>query len=165
MPWKPIKITKHEESWFRRTFGKKARFLLDENLDGEPAAEMRSEGWNTKTAQEAGLIHRSDEDVVAYAWRHNRILITTDADFSDERRFPPNRNPGIVIVPSGHDGVAAIATILPLVGDYRELYRGDVIQVDRGGTISIRSTKHDGSRKTTRYRFSRGPDPLEWVDE
>jgi hypothetical protein len=166
MPWRPIKVTKEEIATFERRFKKKARLLLDENLDPALAQALRALGWKVETVEEVGLRGRDDSDVLAYAHRENRILITGDRGFRDERRFPPHRNPGVVIIPQDLDDAArSLGTVLPIVGEYRELFRGAIVEVDRGGTISVRSAKADGRRSTTRYRYSKGPYALEWEGE
>lgn len=167
MTWKPIKVAKEEMAEFHRNFKKKARLLLDENLDSALAEGLRALGWKVETVEGVGLKgHDDDDDVLAYAQRDNQIVITNDGDFRNERRFPPHRNPGIVIIPQDlAEAARSLGAVLPIVGEYRELFRGDVVEVDRGGTISVRSTKHDGSRTTTRYRYSKGPDALQWEEE
>jgi predicted nuclease of predicted toxin-antitoxin system len=166
MAWSPIKVTKEEIASFNRRFKKKARLLLDENLDPALAEGLRALGWKLETVEEVGLRGRDDADVLGYAHRENRILITNDGGFRDEGRFPPHRNPGIVIVPQDlAEAARSLGAVLPIVGKYRELFRGDVVEVDRGGTISVRSTKGDGRRSTTRYRYSKGPYALEWEEE
>lgn len=166
MTWKPIKVTKEEIAAFHHKFRKKARLLLDENLDPALGEGLRALGWKVETVDEVGLKGHDDEDVLAYAQRENRIVITNDGHFRDERRFPPHRNPGIVIIPQDlAEAARSLGSVLPIVGEYRELFRGDVIEVDRGGTISIRSTEHDGRRTTTRYRYSKGHDALQWEEE
>lgn len=166
MAWRPIKIMKEEIAAFERKYKKKARLLLDENLDPALAEGLRALGWKLGTVEEIGLKSRDDEDVLAYAHRENRILITNDGDFRNESRFPPHRNPGVVIIPKDlNEATRSLAVVLPLVGKYRELFRGAVVEVDRGGTISIRSTENDGRRTTTRFRYSKGSDALKWEEE
>lgn len=164
--WRPIKVTEKEAAAFKRRFKKKARLLLDENLDAALADGLRALGWKLETVEEVGLRGRDDGDVLAYAHRKDRILISNDSGFRDERRFPPQRNPGVIILPQDTSEAArSLGVVLPIVGEYRELFRGDVVEVDRGGTISVRSTKADGRRSTTRYRYSNGPYALEWKEE
>lgn len=166
MAWTPIKITKEEIVAFERKFKKKARLLLDENLDPTLGEGLRALGWKFETVEEIWLRGHDDADVLAYAQRENRILITNDGGFRDERRFPPHRNPGVIIIPQDLvEAARSLGAVLPIVGEYRELFRGDVVEVDRGGTISVRSTKGDGRRSTTRYRYSKGPYALEWEEE
>jgi predicted nuclease of predicted toxin-antitoxin system len=166
MSWKPIKVTKEEMGAFQRSFKKKARFLLDENLDPALAERLRGLDWKVETVEDVGLKGRPDEDILAYAQRENRILITNDRDFRNERRFPPHRNPGVVIIPQDLSQAArSLGTVLPIVGEYRELFQSDIVEVNSEGTISVRSTKSDGRRTTSRYRYSSGPYALEWEEE
>jgi len=39
--------------------------------------------------------------VFAFAWRERRVLLTLDRDYLDDRRFPENRNSGVVILSGG----------------------------------------------------------------
>jgi hypothetical protein len=166
MSWRRIKITKEEVAVFQRNFKKKARLLLDENLDTTLAEGLRGFGWKVHTLEEVGLKGHDDEDVIAYAHHEDLVLITNDRDFRDERRFPPHRNLGIVIVPQElADAARSLGAVLPIVGEYRELARGAIVEVDHFGTIRIRSTKSDGHRTTSRYRYSPGSDALEWEEE
>jgi predicted nuclease of predicted toxin-antitoxin system len=165
LPWTPIKITKEEIAAGNRQLKRKARFLLDENLDLAVAKALRALGWNSRAVEEVGLKGRDDEDILAYAHSEDRILVTNDGGFRNERRFPPNRSPGVIIIPQDLSQAArALGAIVPIVGWYREVFRGDIIQVDHAGTISVRSTQIDGRRRTTRYRYAKGPYPLEWQD-
>jgi len=88
MPWTKVDLPPQEEiDAFVRRFQKKARFLVDESLGREAAKAIRDLGWNVKYVEDVDLKGRADEDVFAYAWRDNRILVTHDEDFLDDRRF------------------------------------------------------------------------------
>ncbi len=168
MTWTAVpEIDAREATRFRRDFAARARFLVDHNVIDDVPAVLADRKWNVETAAEAGLAGRSDEDVLAYAWREDRILITHDRDFLDERRFPPHRNPGIVILPGGSGDLRAVARALaialPIVGPFREAWRSSCIEVSSEGVISIRNRdKATGARTTTRYRYSRGR-AQQWV--
>src|SRR5215813_9419803 len=103
MPWQPIDISNQEAHDFMKVFPKASRFLVDENLGPELAPALRSLGYNATDIYTLKLNGRSDEEVFAAAWRERRILLTQDRDFLDDRRFPPNRNAGIVVLLAGHD--------------------------------------------------------------
>jgi predicted nuclease of predicted toxin-antitoxin system len=165
MTWKPIIVSKKEKAAFVRAFSKKARFLLDEDIDPSLAPVMRDLGWNVYTAAEAGLRGHPDENVLAHAKREDRVLLTHDDGYLDDRRHPPHRNPGVIVIPQeATAAVEALSSVLPIVGHFREVFRGDKIQVDADGTIKIKSTDHTGIRKTTRYRYSRGEHALHWEE-
>src|SRR3990172_6362415 len=99
MPWqRPPKLTKAEIAAPRRDT-KKARFVVDESMDVEVASWLRRQRFDAVHVSDVGLAGHTDEDVCAYAWREDRVLLTHDADFLTDRRFPPQRNPGVVVLP------------------------------------------------------------------
>lgn len=171
MSWREIPDEPKETvKSFVDRFRKKARFLVDESLGREVATVLNDRKWNVKFVDEAGLCGRSDEDVMAFAWRDDRILLTHDRDFLDDRRFPPYRNPGVVILP-GADGkeadlISALAGLLAIVGPFREGYRHSkvVISSDRIWTF-IKRNNETGAMEKTRLRIRKnGPTEI-WVDE
>jgi predicted nuclease of predicted toxin-antitoxin system len=152
-------MTKVESEAASRALRETARFLVDENVPPELTRLLTERGYNAKSVSDIGMRGRSDEDVLARALRDNRLLITNDDDFREERRFPEHRNPGIVIIPNGpltDDGViTALSSMLPLVGKHRGLFAGAVVQVDRDGVLAVTSRDLDsGARVTTRYKYS-----------
>jgi predicted nuclease of predicted toxin-antitoxin system len=58
---------------------------------------LRSWGHNVLTAQEVGLSGKTDEEILAYAVMHERVLITIDMDFSNIRHYAPELHKGIII--------------------------------------------------------------------
>ena len=87
--------TFNQLSDFQRKFESKARFLIDESVGMEAARLIRDGRWNVCYVDDVGLSQRSDEEVFAFAWKEQRILLTYDFDFLDDSRFPFNRNPGL----------------------------------------------------------------------
>ena len=158
--WKEIVISKAEIAAWAREFGERAHFLIDEDIDPHLASILSDRGYNSKAVGDISLSGHSDEDVLAYAKRENRILVTNDQDFANAQRFPEHRNPGIVIIPAGmldDPGVVqALASMLPLVGHYRPMFRGAVVELDRSGVLCVTDREHDsGVRRRTRYMYSR----------
>ena len=102
MPWKKLELpdadTRHE---LDEEYSGKARFLVDESMGAAAAKYLSENGYNTKYVGDVGLEGRSDEDVFAFAWKNERIIVTHDLDFLDDRRFPPHRNPGVMVVRPG----------------------------------------------------------------
>ena len=58
---------------------------------------LRSQGHDIVTAQEVGLAGKADEEILAYATRHERVLLTIDLDFSNLRHYPPKSHHGIIV--------------------------------------------------------------------
>src|SRR2546426_2477038 len=112
MPWKPLDVTQDEIRAAVRAFSKKARFLVDENMDAETAPFLRGHGWNAKTVAEAGLRGHPDENVLALSHREDRVLLTHDSGFLDDERFPPHRNPGIIVLPGAEGEVRSLVRAL-----------------------------------------------------
>jgi predicted nuclease of predicted toxin-antitoxin system len=107
----------------------KARFLVDESIGSNVAKFLQDNGFNTKYVADIGLLGHSDEDVFAAAWKDNRIIVTHDPDFLDDRKFPPHRNPGVILVRPGADGrddrglLACLAKATLIAGENAEWFR------------------------------------------
>ena len=148
---------------------KKARFLVDESVDPAVTEWLRSKGWNAVHAREVGLARHSDEDIFAFAHREDRILLTHDAGFLDDRAFPPHRNAGVVVLPGSADSeefARALGRVAGIVGAARGLWRQTKIKVGEDDLWSVSTFERDEGRiVTSRYRFRRNRSPEIWVDE
>jgi predicted nuclease of predicted toxin-antitoxin system len=143
---------------------------VDENLDSETIAWLRDQGWNAKTVEEFGLKGQPDENILAFAQRDDRILLTHDDDFLDDQRFPLHRNPGVVVLPGASGNVEllvrALLHMLAVVAPYRELFRGTKVVFATDGTLTVTQREHDSGRITrNRYKLAKNAGPFEWVDE
>jgi hypothetical protein len=58
-----------------------SRFHLDEHGDPRIARGRHRRGIDVTTTVEAGLLHTTDEEQLAYATSEGRVLFTQDADF------------------------------------------------------------------------------------
>src|SRR5437899_2423044 len=142
MAWKrEPPLSKSDRRQSLREYRKKARFLVDESLGRNVAMLLRRAGWNVKYVDEVRLTGHSDEDVLAYAFRDDRVLLTHDGDFLSVRRFPHHRNPGVVVLP-GADGnedalLRALGKMLLVVGAARNLFRACRIVIDERGVWKV----------------------------
>jgi predicted nuclease of predicted toxin-antitoxin system len=151
-------------------FGKKARFLIDETLGESTVDALRREGWKAKSVAEVGLKGHSDEDVVALAWRDDLILLTQDHGYLDDGRFPPHRNPGIIILPDAPLDSETFAnslwTAVYVFGQVREAYRHAKITVGREGELTLRQRNlNTGAMENTRFRLGEGDKTYVWADD
>ena len=73
------------------------KIFTDECVYKITAALLRSWGHDVLTAQEAGLAGSSDNEILAYALKHERVLLTIDMDFSNIRHYPPKSHQGIIV--------------------------------------------------------------------
>jgi predicted nuclease of predicted toxin-antitoxin system len=170
MAWKRIfeDMTPCEFADFEKRFKSKARFLVDESLGIGAAKVIKDMGWNALYVAEVGLAGRSDEDVLAFAWKKDRILLTHDLDFLDDHKFPLHRNPGIVVLPGATGSapglVDALTNTLRLVGTYREAHRGDKIHITEEGIWTVKTfVKHAGVHRKKRFKFGRHDAVWEWT--
>ena len=170
MPWKAIpRSSKQERSVFLRENKKRARFLVDESVDPAVADMLRQSGWNATHVGEVGLLGHPDENVLAHAQREDLILLTHDPDFLDDRKFPPHRNPGVIVLPGAQGNrraiLEAVRDLLPVVGAFREIWRATKIVITHDGTWTVDTFDKDLGRMTrTKYRFPKHRRPEWWVD-
>lgn len=168
MPWRPLEISDKEIARAQKLWRKKARFFVDESLGRRTTKLLRELGWNVKDVFEVGLEGHSDEDVLAYAFRKNRILLSHDNGFLNDRRFPYHRNPGVVILPGGSGDVNALVLglldMIVLVASYAEIYRGAKMEISTDRVFSVRSRDDSGIIKTRRYKYGGKGPAYEWVE-
>lgn len=170
MPWKKVDLPSQKEiDAFVSQFKRKSRFLVDESLGPEAANVIREQGWNVKYVEEVGLKGRADEDLFAFAWKEDRILLTHDRDFLDDRAFPPHRNPGLVVLPGGDGNEHALITgllfVLSVVAPFREGYRNTKVLIDADGAWTmIMRNRETGAMQRTRMRTRKNGPIEEWVD-
>lgn len=124
------------------------RIKLDENLDHRFAAELNALGHDAHSALQEGLVSCPDEQVWAAAVRENRTLITCDRDFGDNRRFPPGRHAGIVLIQPGVFSMTMIRSLLMafVAGGDGDDIQGAVCILEPGRTRVRRPEPHDDPR-------------------
>lgn len=72
------------------------KLLLDENISPLVAEALRLEGYDALHVRETGLKGRADQEILTFAKKEGRALVTLDADFADVRRFPLGSHTGII---------------------------------------------------------------------
>lgn len=153
MAWQRLKVPRSElPEWKRKT-----RFLVDENLDAEAAAYLRTKGFNAVSVEEVGLKGHSDEDVFAFAWQEKRILLTLDHDYQNDQRFPEHRNPGVVILSGGGGDGHAFGTnwglAMAVFGSAPALWEKTKITIGGDGHMTVRRRDFDtGEMRILRFR-------------
>jgi Domain of unknown function (DUF5615) len=69
-----LHVTAEGEAIWR--MAKQTKFFVDESLGPEVTAFLREKKLNVKDVFEEGLVGRPGEEVMAFAWRTQRILLT-----------------------------------------------------------------------------------------
>lgn len=165
--WQPFpELSNNEMRDFENELKKKARFLVDENMGNDVAVLLRDFGYNAIFVAEAGLIGHPDEAVFAYAWKVNRIILTHDRDFLNDRQFPFHRNPGVIVLPGAEgDGSLepAIADLLRLVAPYGNAHIGTKIEVTQDRIWTVRGfIKAEGRHIERRVKLEQNGNASEW---
>ncbi len=170
MPWRtlPEPPNDADTAAFIKHNTKKARLLVDESLGVNVTEVLREAGWNVKDSSEVGLTGHSDEDVFAFAYRDDRILLTHDEDFLDDRRFPPHRNPGVIVLAGASGGdlvlLEALFRALSIIGYFREIYRASKSTITPDGILTISHRIYQtGAIERTRYRVTKNRTE-EWME-
>lgn len=166
--WTPFDGSKEQYRDFERSFKRKARFLVDENM-GEDAARLLSDiGYNTVFVGDVDLIGKSDEAVFAYAWRKGRFILTHDGDFLDDGRFPFHRNPGVIVLPGATgDGTLeiALADVVRILAPFADAHVGAKISVTPDRTWTIRNfLRNEGKHVQTRVKLEPHGNASIWSD-
>jgi hypothetical protein len=170
MVWKPVPTpSKEEMAEFLSEHRRSARFLVDESLGEEVAKQIRELGWNVKYVDEVGLRGHADEDVYAYAHKENRVILTHDDDFMDNRLFPFWICSGVVVIPgaSGDENALAkaVAGILAMFGNLGDFFNGTKISIASDGLWMVHSfDRSSGKINKSIYKFPKHGDAMEWVD-
>lgn len=155
-----LTLINDQVSDFNRKFESKARFLVDESVGMDAVRLIQDRGWNVRYVGDVGLSGRSDEEVLAFAWEEQRILLTHNLEFLDDSGFPFQRNPGLVVLPGGSGStlglVEAINGVLALIGPYFEAYRGYKIRITEDGVWTIRRfSTEEGISQEIQVKFGK----------
>lgn len=76
----------------------KLRLLADHNIAAEMVKELREADIDVRTASEEGKAHLPDEELLAYAGKIGRVLLTMDEDFWSDRKHRLHKGAGVIIV-------------------------------------------------------------------
>ena len=89
------------------------KFHLDENCDPRIVAGLRLHGIDVTTAANAGLLHASDHEHLAWALDQERAILTQDADFL-RMAAAGQKHPGILFYPDQGRSIGQVIRALHL---------------------------------------------------
>lgn len=73
----------------------KSRFLLDADMPRSSVEVMRSMGLEVEDVRDIGMGSAKDKEIIEYALKNSRIIVTKDTDFGEVLRYP--KHPGAII--------------------------------------------------------------------
>ena len=116
---------------------RKQKLLLDENIGGMVAQELRAHGHNVKSIGEENA-GADDATVLELARREKRILVTLDRDFGRLIVLQSHKHAGVIFLRLGNDSPEHITTaLLSLIKTYGGTLRGKFVTISEG-TIRMR---------------------------
>jgi predicted nuclease of predicted toxin-antitoxin system len=168
LSWIELRIPSAKELHeLRLHYRGKARFLIDESMGSGVADILRGFGYNSKYVGEINLLGHGDEEIFAAAWTEKRIVVTHDPDFLDDRRFPPHRNRGIVLIRPGsnerdnHGLLVCLTKATLIAGDNAQWFEGKKLDFSCEEFLAIAS---EGVPRQ-RYRWGKHQNPMVWEQD
>jgi hypothetical protein len=160
MPWVTLDVGGTGGTRSPSTFPNASCFFVDESLGSSlaPALEKFGQAGNVCATKLDG--HYSEDG--------RQIMLTQNRDFLDDRRFPPHRHGGVVVLVGEVDEplIKSLMSTLSLMEQGRELWEGAKVVVNDNGRISVTSLDHKTSaRHTSHYKLRVAGPPLIWVSE
>ena len=103
------------------------RIILDQGLAAPAALVLRDAGWDAIHVREISMHTASDAEILVYAAREGRVVVTLDRDFPQMLAFLGGARPSVVLIRQQKLRVAAITEILTAIWQDLGFLRG-VIQ-------------------------------------
>jgi len=120
---------------------KKLKLCADASVPQQFVDEVRQANIPVRIASEDGLSNRPDAEILAWANRAGRVLITFDQDFWDDRKFPLQNVKGLIFVDASpskiDDALMAFGLVYgPFASSYSlEWWEGMKVRAKREGFI------------------------------
>jgi predicted nuclease of predicted toxin-antitoxin system len=109
------------------------KLLLDQGLPRSTAAILTSRGWDVVHAAEVGLSTSKDHEIIRYAFKHGRVVVTLDADFHTLLMVNKLSSPSVVRIRleglKGDELADIIEKLWPDISD--DLAHGAMVTVGR----------------------------------
>jgi predicted nuclease of predicted toxin-antitoxin system len=71
------------------------KFLLDADMPRSSAKVLQSIGFEVEDVRDIGMRAAKDREIIEYALKNKRIIVTKDTDFGEVLRYPDH--PGAII--------------------------------------------------------------------
>lgn len=91
------------------------KFKIDENLPAECALLLRDAGFEADTVADEQLTGAQDSVIAGRVRQEERVLITLDLDFANERSYPPSEHSGIIVLRMKRQDKHTILALMPRI--------------------------------------------------
>jgi predicted nuclease of predicted toxin-antitoxin system len=72
--------------------------IIDEDLPRKLGESLKKLGWETKDVRDFGLSGKTDKEIISFAKESKAVLFSSDKDFANISKYPPQEYYGIVIL-------------------------------------------------------------------
>jgi predicted nuclease of predicted toxin-antitoxin system len=112
------------------------RIVLDQGLPTTAAKILRDYGWDALHAREIAMHEATDGEILDYAARESRVVITLDRDFPQILALTVATRPSVVLIRQQRLRAAEIASLIASIWRDHEnaLEQGCVLKVGARGT-------------------------------
>lgn len=74
------------------------RIVLDQGLPATASGILRKDGWDAVHAREIAMHEAADNEILDYAARESRVVITLDRDFPQILALTAATRPSVVLI-------------------------------------------------------------------
>ena len=112
------------------------RIVLDQGLPATAALILREDGWDAVHVREMEMQDAKDDEILDYAARESRVVITLDRDFPQILALTAASRPSVVLIRQQRLRAAEVAALVKSIWRTHEqvLGQGCVVKVSARGT-------------------------------
>ena len=107
------------------------RIVLDQGLPATAAILLRGDGWDAVHVREIGMQSATDTEILEYASRESRAVVTLDRDFPELLALLGAAGPSVVFIRQQGLRAADMASLLGSV------WRAHAAALDRGSVVKV----------------------------
>ena len=111
------------------------RIVLDQGLPATAAKILRDDGWEAVHVREIAMYQATDAEILDYAARESRVVITLDRDFPQILALTAASHPSVVLIRQQRLQAAEVAALMASIWRDHEytLGQGCVLKVGARG--------------------------------
>jgi len=116
------------------------RIVLDQGLPATAAKVLRDEGWDAVHVREIAMHQATDGEILEYAARESRVVITLARDFPEILALTAATGPSVVLIRQQRLRAAGLAALIGSIwrDHVKALEHGCVLKVGARGTRTRR---------------------------